>query len=143
MNDQNDSGAYTRGFIIGALVGGAAGAITALLLAPKSGAELRKDIATKSSDIYEKAQDYFDVVGDNVGVAITNTVNDGRLRAESIIEKAKTQAGEILSSAENILKDAKSKASQTKDSIQEKVDNIREATKAGKDAFRAELDSRS
>ena len=51
MGQGND---YTKGFIIGALVGGVAGALTALLLAPKSGAELRQDIAKTSSDVYGK-----------------------------------------------------------------------------------------
>ena len=33
-----------RNFILGALAGGVAGSVTALLLAPKSGRQLRKDI---------------------------------------------------------------------------------------------------
>ena len=38
MGNQNDNGGtYSKGFLIGAIIGAAVGSITALLLAPKSG----------------------------------------------------------------------------------------------------------
>ncbi|MBS4027814.1 MAG: YtxH domain-containing protein [Ignavibacteriales bacterium] len=45
-----------KGLIVGFLVGGIAGAITALLLAPKSGRELREDIKQKSGELKDKAK---------------------------------------------------------------------------------------
>jgi gas vesicle protein len=41
--------------LAGALIGGAIGAITALVFAPKSGRELRRDIADRSAELYDKA----------------------------------------------------------------------------------------
>ena len=38
------------GFVLGAIIGGAAAAITALLYAPKSGKELREDISNEFDD---------------------------------------------------------------------------------------------
>lgn len=44
-------------FIMGALVGGLLGGATSLLVAPKSGKELREDISDAYEDITEKAQE--------------------------------------------------------------------------------------
>ncbi|MCX7737046.1 MAG: YtxH domain-containing protein [Candidatus Kapabacteria bacterium] len=142
MNDINyQQGSYTKGFVIGAIIGGAIGAITALLLAPKSGRELRQDLAQKSNELYGLASDYITKIEENVGSSISATVNEGKLRAENIIASAKRQAGEILSNAEKVLSDAKSKAANIKEDIQEKIDNIKDAAKAGAEAFKAELNS--
>lgn len=139
MKNQNDPHTYTKGFLLGALVGGAVGAITALLLAPKSGSELRKDIAQTSQDLYGKASDYFQTVEANVERVVANTVNEGKIKAQGIIESARRQAGNILENAENVLKDARSKASSTKEVIEDNLSNLKNAAKAGADAFKAEM----
>ncbi len=126
MGKEHDN--YTKGFLLGAIVGGVAGAVTALLFAPKSGAELRKDIAETSTQLYDKSKDYFVTVEDSVSKAISNTVNEGRIKAQSIVESAKRQAEGIIENAEHVLSDAKAKATQVKD-----------AAKAGADAFRDEM----
>lgn len=135
----SDDSNYTKGFVLGALIGGFAGAITALLLAPKSGKELRQDIALKSSEFYEKASDYISSAEQSIGNVVQNTVNEGKIRAQNIVNSARRQAEDLLSSAENVLSEAKTKASTAKDSIQNKIENIRDAAKASADAFRTEL----
>lgn len=142
MNDiNNQQGSYTKGFVIGAIIGGAIGAITALLLAPKSGRELRQELAEKSNELYGLASDYVSKFEENMSSSISATVNEGKLRAENIIASAKKQAGEILSNAEKVLTDAKTKAATIKEEIQDKIDNIKDAAKAGADAFKAELNA--
>ncbi len=130
---------YTKGFVVGALIGGAVGAITALLLAPKSGKELRQDIANKSTDVYGKAGEYWNVVEDKVGSTVTNTVNEGKIKAQNIINSAKRQAEDLLQKAENVLSDAKDKATTAKDTVVNKYETVKDAAKAGADAFRNEL----
>jgi gas vesicle protein len=137
MSNSNDSGNFARGFIIGALAGGLAGAVAALLLAPKSGAELRKDLADTSVDIYGRASDYFKSVESEVA----QVVNEGRVKASTILDNAKIKADGLIHDAENVLKDARIKAAQTKDQIQNRIENIRDAAKAGSDAFKDELSS--
>lgn len=142
MNDINyQQGSYTKGFVLGAIIGGAIGAITALLLAPKSGRELRQELAQKSNELYGLASDYLTKIEENVGTSISATVNEGKLRAENIIASAKKQAGEILSNAEKVLSDAKVKASSIKEEIEEKIDTIKDAAKAGVETFKAELNA--
>ena len=134
MSNSND---YSKGFIIGALVGGVAGAITALLLAPKSGAELRRDIADTSSDVYGKASDYFKQVEGQMN----DYINVSKAKANDIVGNAKTKAESLLFEPEGVLKDAREKAIYAKDNVGHTIDNLKGAAKAGADAFKAELKS--
>jgi gas vesicle protein len=141
MSNSTENSNYTKGLVVGALIGGAVGAVVALLFAPKSGVELRREIAETSSDVYNKAYDYFSKVEDNVGTMVGNTVNEGKLRAEKIVNSAKRQAENLISNAENVLQEAKNKAYNLKDNVQEKIGNIRDAAKAGAEAFKTELNT--
>jgi gas vesicle protein len=142
MSNKGES-SFTQGLILGTIIGGTIGAVTALLLAPKSGAELRKDIADKSHEIYDKTADYLYSAESKFGSAISNTVNEGRVRAQNIINSAKRQAEDILVSAENVLHDAKAKAITAKEGVQEKISTLKNAAKASADAFKKELNSGS
>jgi gas vesicle protein len=139
MEDNTNS--YTRGFVVGALIGGAVGAITALLLAPKTGKELRGDIAEKSGEYYVKASDYFTKVESDLGIKVSEMVNEGKEKAQTIINSAKKQAGDLLENAEKILADAKVKAGSAKETISNKYDTIKDATKAGAEAFKTEYNA--
>ena len=131
---------YSKGFILGTIIGGAVGGLTALLLAPKSGKELRKDIADKSNDYYNKASNYVTDVESEMGQKVQTTVNEGRIKAQSIIDSAKKQAGEILYSAESVLNDARERAGKSKTSLNESYDHVKSAAKSGVDAFKSELE---
>ncbi len=48
--------ANSKDFVVGVVIGGIAGAVTSLLLAPKSGKELRGDIKEKSGELYQKTE---------------------------------------------------------------------------------------
>ena len=50
-----------RWILLGAVVGGTAAAIAALLLAPKSGKELRDELAAQADDLMDMASDYTDM----------------------------------------------------------------------------------
>jgi gas vesicle protein len=139
MSDNNSS--YTRGFVFGAIIGGAVGAITALLLAPKSGAELRSELAEKSKVAYDKASDFVQEKAAEMAPKVEAAFNEGRFKAQTVVDAAKRQADEILSNADSILTSAKLKANSTRDEISGKFENLREATKAGIDTFKQELNS--
>lgn len=134
MSESNETN-FSRGFLYGALIGGVAGAITALLLAPKAGVELRKDLADTSVDLYGKASDYFK----KAELEVAEMVSDGKNRAAGIIDSAKVKAEGLLHDAEEVLKDARTRVSGSKDAIQHKIDNVKDALKAGTDAFKDEM----
>ena len=137
-NKSHDSG-FTKGLIVGSLVGGLAGAITALLLAPKSGKELREDLAYKSGELYDKATDFISGISEDVGESVGNSVNEGRQKAQRIVDTAKKQAENLLVNADKIMQDAKAKATAARDAVAEKYDTLKEATKAGVETFKKEI----
>ena len=49
------------GFLLGTLFGATVAGVSALLYAPKSGKEMRKDIEDKAEDAKEAAEDYMDI----------------------------------------------------------------------------------
>jgi len=130
---------YTKGFLLGAIVGGAVGAITALLFAPKPGVELREDIARKSGEIYDKATDYVTAAKDEA----QNVVNQGRVQADKIVHNARSQAEQLMHNAEQMIQEAKYRASSAKDMVGESASKVKDAAKAGMDAFRSEFNQKS
>ncbi len=130
---------FARGMLIGTLIGGAIGAVTALLFAPKSGVELRADIAKKSNELYDNALDIYGDVERNLSRVVINTVNQGKEKAEGIVSTARNEAEKLLKNAESILKDAKSKASSAKEQVEERIADLRDAAKASAETFKAEL----
>jgi len=100
-----------KDFFIGALVGGVVGSITALLFAPKSGRELRKDIAEQAHNVSEKTQQIARSVGettsewaekakDAAGTAISNVKawRQGKKEAVVTLESAESET-ELLEEA--------------------------------------------
>ena len=88
-------------FLLGALIGGAIGTITALLLAPKSGRELRSDIADKARDIYDKASGFVGTIKNNIfsnsdeedeNSSLLTSTDDIQQRFEHIKEAVKSGA---------------------------------------------------
>lgn len=55
-NNNNSNNLNGKDFILGAVVGGLLGALTALVLAPKSGRELRDDISGQYHQVVDKTQ---------------------------------------------------------------------------------------
>ena len=125
---EDSTKSYSKGLLIGALLGGAAGAIAALLLAPKSGRELRRDIADRTEDVVDKAQQMFGNATNGFEDGIDDVVNEGRLASERIVSSARHQAENLMANAEQVLRDAKSRSHK-----------ISDAAKAGSEAFRSEI----
>lgn len=116
--ERDDSSVTTK--LTYLLIGGGIGAVIALLFAPKSGVELREDIADvtrkgldksreAASQIQERAGEYYEV---------------GRERASEIYQTAQEKAGEITEKA-------KSAAART-------ANPFSAAVEAGKEAYVAE-----
>lgn len=106
----NESNINTKDFLIGALVGGAVGAISALMLAPKSGKEIRGNIGEqselikrKSSDIAQYAKEKSSNVAQTVSSQsnqVANKVRDWKITltgqpTEATIEPAEEEVDEL------------------------------------------------
>jgi gas vesicle protein len=111
-DNSNEFGAFMSGLILG----GIAGAITALLMAPQSGEETRKVIVDKSLEIKDRALE---------------TVEDARIRAEKAAEDARIAAQEY---SQKVQDQAKSLQEQGRVILEEQKDKIEKVTKGGKKA---------
>ena len=86
----------SKSFIMGAIVGGIVGAVTALLLAPKSGKEMREDINEQAAVLKERALQLKDTAVEKgsewISIAkeksseIAKTVNK---QSQQVVEKVK------------------------------------------------------
>jgi gas vesicle protein len=125
-----------KGLILGLLAGGAIGAIFALLYAPKSGRELRKDIKDKTDEYMEDAEKYLAEARDNA----KKMINEGKKKSEKIIDEAKAKSETLLKDAEKIFKEAKDKTNEVvasgKGSIGTESDRLKSAVKAGVEAYK-------
>ena len=83
-NRDTDFGAFLAGFVLGGL----AGAVTALLLAPQSGEETRTQIHDKSIELKDKA---------------AVTAEEYRVRADEFSKQAKERADEYIASTQEVL----------------------------------------
>lgn len=134
MANSNEN-SYSKGLAAGIIIGGAVGAVLALLFAPKSGKELRQDIAERSGEVYDKASDFAVEQSRKMG----EYVNEGKVRADELVRTARQQAGSLLSEAEHLMNDARSRVGSAQSGIKDNVGRIQEAARAGADAFQGEM----
>ena len=81
MADNDDFGMFLIGFV----VGGVAGAVAALLLAPQSGEETRTLIKDKSIELRDMAADQADMLATRAGTV----ADDARVRGKELVDSAK------------------------------------------------------
>ncbi|HTX89765.1 MAG TPA: YtxH domain-containing protein [Anaerolineales bacterium] len=81
MSDRDDFGAFLIGFV----VGGVAGAVAALLLAPQSGEETRSMIKDKSIELRDKAAQQAEVIASRAG----QVADDAKSRGKEIVDGAR------------------------------------------------------
>lgn len=121
------------------LIGGGIGAILALLFAPKSGVELREDIAdvtrkgidkTKETAtlVGERAGEYYEVAKDRAG----EYYETGREKVAEVYETGREKVVEVYETAEE---KAKALAAQARDVTSRQTNPISAAIEAGKSAY--------
>jgi gas vesicle protein len=117
----------TLEFIKGLIVGGAIGAIAAILYAPKSGRETRQELAGKVDDIYGKAREEYEASLERAKRTYESTVN----RIKDLENVAKTKAEEM----EEVVGDVLEKS---KEHVDESKNRLKSALDAAKNAFKEE-----
>ena len=78
-------------FALGALIGGAIGAVVGILAAPKSGKETREDIKTKAEDIKKEAL----VKADEIGQEVSKQAKRAQDKATELADEAKASVADI------------------------------------------------
>lgn len=82
--------------LVGMLIGGLAGAVTMLLLAPQSGRDTRKDIQKKSVELRDQANEIVEDTMAQVRSSVTKTTLDGREKLNELKQHGQELAVEQL-----------------------------------------------
>lgn len=120
-NNQNQENINSKDFLIGALIGGMAGAALALIFAPKSGKELRGDINQGASYVKDRASEWKDVAA---------------VKGNEWMDKAKQQSQQLGDTVSQKSQDLSQKFKETKGNIQSKM-NKNDPEKAAEEVARA------
>lgn len=116
------------------LVGGGIGAVLALLFAPKSGTELREDIAVATKKGIEKSKETAALVGEKAGDYYEVT----REKAGELYQTAQEKAGELKEKAGELVDKAGNLTEKAKDAVSETTNPFSAAVEAGKEAYQDE-----
>ncbi len=142
----------TVSFIKGLVFGGLIGAGLALLYAPKSGKELRKDIKNKTAELKTDAEKLYEEAKEYAGDFIVDSLKKAenlKKEAEEKFEVAKKKFEAMLSESKRLAEDAKEMAEQKiaeaqdkieagKKVVSDKASKIRQAIEGSKEAFHKE-----
>ena len=88
MSEKDD---FAKGILTGAVIGGLVGVVVGLLIAPKSGAETREELAGKAKEFADKVQDEYDAIYDKARRTQDNLIH----RLQEIEETARKKADEL------------------------------------------------
>jgi gas vesicle protein len=123
MSDNNMNG---KDFLLGAVVGGVIGAVSALLLAPKTGKELRSDLSDQYQNVSERTQKLANDVSErtqkiaaDVNERTQKLAGEVNVRSQEIAGKAKDVASTVTSEIK-AWKEAK------KDQVEDAVEEVAE-----------------
>lgn len=116
------------GFFLGALFGASVAGIAALLYAPKSGKELRRDIAVEVDQFLDSASDYTDYAverGVELYDAAYETTEDIKVNLKDSADQFKSQLGDIRQEASTEWDRVKEDMKHTKDELSKEAENLK------------------
>jgi gas vesicle protein len=127
----NDSGDNISTRLTYLLIGGGIGAVLALLFAPKSGQELRGDIADATRKGIDKSRETAQQLGDRAGEYYEQT----RERATELYSQATEKASDLYSQAAEKVGEV---AQTARDTANRQTSTVAAAIDAGKKAYQDE-----
>ena len=113
MAERDEFGAFLIGFIVGGLTG----AVTALLLAPQSGEQTRTLIKEKSFELRDKASETID---DAYAQAEAAAI-EARARFDELAKTTKSKAEELQQKGQVLLEEQKSKFVKKDEQVSEEI----------------------
>lgn len=98
----NEVKSHGNGLLFGLIIGGAIGAISTLLLAPKSGAEIRESLSNRYRDLADKTGELASTIGDKsqkiahtVGAEAADLFNQAKQGTERVADKLRSAKDEV------------------------------------------------
>ena len=117
----------TGEFMKGVFVGGLFGSLAALLFAPQSGKETRKEISKKSDEVLSKSRDEYE-----------RALEKAKDSYEKAIKQLQSLEGSIKDSVSEVESNIKEATEKGKSAVKEKKNHLNEAVKAGVETYKDE-----
>ena len=117
------------------LFGLAVGAGAALLLAPRAGADTRRELSEQARRARDRAQELAGTVGDSV----TGSFNQARDQVETRIETTRQALDMKRQQVARAMEAGRAAAQQARDDLERRIADTKAAYQAGTDAARAAL----
>lgn len=110
--EENEHTLHTAtGFLAGLLLGGLAGAVTALLMAPQSGQRTRAQIQRKSVELRDQATDTIEetldqarATGRQISASVHKQAEDMQERGQALFDEQKERVGTLLDAGKKVVK---------------------------------------
>lgn len=119
-NHENDHDEYYetngqggKGFLTGLLMGGLIGATAGLLLAPKSGQQLRSELREKGIEV----RDQVTQTAEDARQRTETLVEDTKTKAEALLEKTKSQAEDLQRRGKDLVQTGKGRVEKTAEAV--------------------------
>jgi gas vesicle protein len=123
----------SSGLLLGTIIGGAIGAASAFLLAPKTGAKLREDIATKYRVINDRMQHMAAAAGDktqelasSVGQKTQNMASSVSDQKDKLVDKVSEVKGNITNKATDVKDNVVDAWRESKEEVKREADSQRQ-----------------
>ncbi|WP_088005540.1 YtxH domain-containing protein [Indiicoccus explosivorum] len=107
---EDNTSSSSGNFLLGAIIGGVAGAAAALLLAPKPGKELRSDLNSQAAKIKEKTASSSDQQGGTSGQSGSGLTQQLKDQSSKVVDKVKNMAGSSGSQSRSPMDDGTASA---------------------------------
>ncbi|MGO4272581.1 YtxH domain-containing protein [Paenibacillus sp. TAF58] len=111
-------GTNKGGLLLGLVIGGAVGAITSLLLAPKAGSELREDLSNTYRTFNDKTSQLASAVGQRTQDIVSTVSDKTQDIASAVSEKTKDMANSVSHQATEAVDKAKESKQLVAESLQ-------------------------
>ncbi len=118
----------TLDFLKGLFIGGAVGAIVALLYAPKSGKETREEIGRKVDDLYDRAREEYEESMTKARRAYDSAIT----RLKDLEVDARKKAEEVEDIVDDIIEKGKTTVEGSKGRLKDALDAAKSAFKEEK-----------
>ncbi|MDA7027268.1 YtxH domain-containing protein [Bacillus sp. CLL-7-23] len=112
-------GMNTKDFFIGTVIGGVVGALTALLLAPKSGKELRHDLGTQTAVIKDKT----DKLTNQAKEKSSEYISLAKDKTSSISQLVANQSTQLMNKVKDLRNQETKMAEEASEYIEEPKEN--------------------
>ena len=99
-NEYGSTSDHGGGFVTGLICGAAVGAAIGLLLAPRSGVEMRRTLSASADRLRERGREAYDAASDAVGRAVDQgrrAAETGRARVEDAVNEGRAVFAEQMS----------------------------------------------